>query len=342
MRAAVLAAPGGPEKLVPGERPVPEPTGDQFLVRVSACGICGHDLLARKGSLAAKPGQVLGHEIAGRVEALGPQGDPAWLGRRVALVQRFPCGSCAECRAGHTNTCRTGPGFYGEDLPGGYAEYVLAGPLNTVALPDSVGDAEGAILSCALGTGLHALRRARVGEGDVVLVTGAGGGVGVHTVRIAAALGQRVIAVTGSAAKAEALRESGADAVVPVSAGAPGVRAAAAELGRPRGVDAAIETTGAPTFVLSVRSLAPRGRLAIVGNTDPKAVELQLGLMILKELDVSGSAHANREELLEVVELAASGRVTPVPPREFPLEDIAAAHAAAESGVLIGRAVVRP
>lgn len=339
MRAAVLTA---PDRFEVHDRPVPEPTADQLLVRVAACGICGHDVLARKGLLAAKPGQVLGHEIAGRVEAVGPAGDTSWVGRRVALVQRFPCGTCAECVAGHTNTCRGGPGFYGEDLPGGYAEYVLAGPLNAVALPDTIDDVSGAILSCALGTGLHALRRTRTAAGDVVLVTGASGGVGVHTVRIAAALGAAVIAVTSSESKKQALLDSGAHAVVTVAEGAPAVRAAAADLGRPRGADVAIETTGTPTFGLSLKALAPHGRLAVVGNTDPGAVEVHLGLLIVKELEIVGSAHANRRELLDVVDLVSSGQVTPVPPRVWSLDDVAAAHAAVESGALVGRAVVRP
>jgi D-arabinose 1-dehydrogenase-like Zn-dependent alcohol dehydrogenase len=238
--------------------------------------------------------------------------------------------------------CRTGPGFYGEDLPGGYAEYVLSGPLNTVALPDSIDDVSGAILSCALGTALHALRRAQASAGDVVLVTGASGGVGIHAVQIAAASGAAVIAATSSDDKTAALLEAGARTVVGVSAGATAVRAAAAELGRPRGVDAAVETTGTPTFALSLRSLAPRGRLAIVGNTDPKAVELHLGLMILKELVVLGSAHADRQELLDVVEMVSSGQVTPMPAQVWPLDDVAAAHAAVESGTLVGRAVVQP
>ncbi|MEU4673581.1 alcohol dehydrogenase catalytic domain-containing protein [Amycolatopsis sp. NPDC023774] len=300
MRAAVLTA---PDRFEVHDRPVPEPAADQLLVRVAACGICGHDVLARKGLLAAPPGQVLGHEIAGRVEAVGPAGDASWVGRRVALVQRFPCGTCAECLAGHTNTCRSGPGFYGEDLPGGYA---------------------------------------RAAAGDLVLVTGASGGVGVHTVRIADALGATVIAVTSSDSRKQALLDSGARAVVTLAEGAPAVRAAAADLGRPRGVDVAIETTGTPTFGLSLKALAPRGRLAVVGNTDPGAVEVHLGLVILKELEIAGSAHANRRELLDVVDLVSSGKVTPVPPRIWPLGDVAAAHAAVESGELVGRAVVRP
>jgi len=169
MPVVELAAHGGPEVLVPATRPVPVPAADQLLVRVGACGVCGHDALARRGLLAAPVGSVLGHEIAGRVEAAGAD-VTGWVGRRVALVQRIPCGVCAECAAGTTARCRQGPGFYGEDLPGGYAGFVLASPLNAVPLPDEVDDVTGALLSCAVGTGLKALHTAGVRAGDVVVV----------------------------------------------------------------------------------------------------------------------------------------------------------------------------
>lgn len=177
MRVVELVGVGGPEVLRPATRPTPRPAADQLLVRVGACGVCGHDALARRGELAAGTGSVLGHELAGRVVSVGHAVDDGWRGRRVALVQRIPCGDCADCADGLTTLCRRGPGFYGEDLPGGYAEYVVASPLNAVSLPDSIDDATGAILSCAVGTGFRALRSAAVGADDVVVVTGAGGGV---------------------------------------------------------------------------------------------------------------------------------------------------------------------
>lgn len=340
MRAVVLEHPGGPEGLRLDRRPVPEPEADELLVRVRACGVCGHDLLARQGRLAAGPGTVLGHEIAGSVEALGAGADPSWLGRRVALVQRRPCGRCEQCRGGHTNACRSGPGFYGEDVPGGYGEYVLASPLNTVPLPDAIDDATGAILSCAVGTGLHALRRAELSPGDVVAVTGSTGGVGLHTVQLAAARGLHVVALTRQNGARDDLLAAGADEVVLVEEGTAGVRAAAARLGRPAGADAVVDTAGTPTFQLSLRSLAPRGRLVVVGNTEPGAVELGLGLVILKELVVLGSAHADRDELAEVVELVAASTIRPVVGQRWPLEAAVEAHAAVEAGAVTGRAVL--
>jgi len=341
MRVVELAACGGPEVLVAATRPVPEPAPGQLLVRVGAVGVCGHDLLARRGLLAARPGSVLGHEIAGEVVGLGDGTPPGWAGRRVALVQRIPCGTCEWCADGRTTSCRSGPGFYGEDLPGGYAQYVVASPLNAVPLPDHVDLATGAILSCAVGTGRRALRAAEVGAGDVVVVTGAGGGVGVHTVALAHHLGAVVVALTGSPGKVDALRALGADRVL-ARADVREVRAALAELGRPRGADAAVEITGGPTFTTALRALAPRGRLALVGNTEPAALPLDPGLTIVKELRVHGSAHADRDDLAAVVDLVAAGAVAPVATVRRPLAEAAAAHADLEVRAVTGRTVLQP
>ncbi|SDG33986.1 D-arabinose 1-dehydrogenase, Zn-dependent alcohol dehydrogenase family [Klenkia brasiliensis] len=341
MRVAELAAHGGPEVLVRGTRPVPEPAADQLLVRVGACGVCGHDALARRGLLAAPVGSVLGHEVAGRVEAVGADVDGDWTGRRVALVQRIPCGWCPECAAGTTARCRQGPGFYGEDLPGGYAEYVVASPLNAVPLPDGVDDVAGALLTCAVGTGLKALRTAGVQAGDVVVVTGAGGGVGVHAVQLARHLGAVVVAVTGDASKVAALQDAGATEVA-VRPDGRELRRIAAGLDRPRGVDVVVETTGAPTFAVVLRALRPGGRLVLVGNTAPADLPLDPGLLIVRELAVLGSAHATRADLVEVVDLVTVGVVRPVAAQVWPLAHAAAAHAALDGRTLVGRAVLVP
>lgn len=340
MRAVELTALGGPEVLVPVSRPAPSPDAGEFLVRVGACGVCGHDALARRGELAAKAGAILGHEIAGTVVASGSDDVADWVGRRVALNQRLACGRCPDCAGGRASACREGRGFYGEDLPGGYAEFVVATPGNAVVVPDSVDDTTAAILSCAVGTGLRALRSARVDAGQIVVVTGAGGGVGLHTVAIARLIGAQVVAVTGSPVKAPELYRAGAAAVV-----APDrteLRNAITALGGRRGAHVAVEVTGGPTFALALRALTPGGCLVLVGNTEPDALPLDPGLTILKELRVHGSAHADRDDLAEVVDLVASGRLEPSPPSRWALDDARDAHAALDARTVTGRAVLVP
>ena len=204
MKATILTKFGGPEALQSGEMPSPRWLGHQMLIRVAACGVCGHDVHNRQGHFPdTHPPCVMGHEIAGTVEEVGALVTAFQPGDRVALTQRISCGVCATCRAGRDNLCRSGPGFYGEQISGGYGEFVIASERNAVRLPDSIDLETGAILSCAVGTGWHALGRARLKAGDSVVVTGATGGVGIHTVELARMLGLRVIAITASESKVE-------------------------------------------------------------------------------------------------------------------------------------------
>lgn len=341
MRAIRLNGFGGPGVFEAVEIEIPRPSPGEFLVRVKACGVCGHDVLSRSGKLSASKGDILGHEIAGTVEAVGSSDLDDWLGKRVALVQRRPCGKCPDCQAGHTSQCRLGPGFYGDDIQGGYAEFVLAGPLNAVRLPAAIDDVTAAVLSCGVGTGLHALRAAEITASDVVVITGAGGGVGLHAVQLASHYECRVIAITSNSDKVAAIEASGADEVL-VRPSIREIRTVATRFGRPRGADAVLEITGAPQFATSLRVLAPRGRLVLIGNVRPETIPLDPGLTIVKELQIVGSSHATRDDLVEVINLVASGRIHPVIAQTFPLSEVAAAHAALEARNSAGRLVVVP
>lgn len=341
MKAAVVRRFGGPEVLEVEDVADPFPADHEMLVAVAACGVCGHDLLARRGLLGTRLPAILGHEISGTVEAVGPGVSGFAVGDRVALVQRDPCGQCDTCLRGAENLCKSGCGFYGEDRPGGYAEYVLATPSNAVHLPPQIDLAAGAVLSCALGTGWHALRRVRATPGEVVLVTGAGGGVGLHALQLCRHLGAHAIAVTSSPGKREALLQQGAEHVVVLAQGSPSLRDQVRQLTGGALADVVLEVAGPPTFRQSLSALAPQGRLALIGNVDPQDVPLTPGLMILKELSVVGSAHGTRDDLAEVVELVAAGHVKPVVAEEIPLSEVARSHAPPTRDT-IGRRLIRP
>ncbi|MDP9393492.1 MAG: alcohol dehydrogenase catalytic domain-containing protein [Actinomycetota bacterium] len=341
MRAVVLRQYGGPDALRLEEVPGPSAADDEILVEVSACGVCGHDLLARQGRLGTPLPAILGHEISGVVSAVGSAVDGFEVGDRVALVQRDPCGQCPQCTSGAENLCRRGRGFYGEDQPGGYAGYVRASARNTVKLPPEIGQDAGAILSCAIGTGWHALRRTGAARGEIVLVTGAGGGVGLHALQLCRHLGMHVIAVTGEDSKRDRLLELGADSVVVLDPRRASLRD---EVRRATGgqlADVVLEVAGPPTFSRSLAALAPRGRLALIGNVDPQDVVLAPGLVILKELSVVGSAHGTRADLEAVLELVTAGHVEPLIAEAMPLADAAHAHEAPTQGAL-GRRVLLP
>jgi len=339
MDAVILERFGGPEALRHGQVDRPAFRADQMLVRVAACGICGHDLLNRAGHFGAtRLPAVMGHEIAGTVERVGDLVNQFKPGDRVALLQRQPCGLCRSCRAGRENLCRSGAGFYGEEISGGYGEYVVASERNAVLLPPGIPFHLGAVLSCAVGTGFHALLRARLHAGEAVVITGASGGVGINTVQIAKLMGLRTFAITASAGKESELRKAGADEVIVTPDCEFHERVRAATAGE--GAAAVIEIAGAPTFASSIRSVRAGGRVVLVGNVAPGRVAFNPAVSILKEIEFIGSGHAVLTDLREVINLVEHQRLAPPIAATLPLTEAASAHRLLESRSTIGRYVL--
>jgi D-arabinose 1-dehydrogenase-like Zn-dependent alcohol dehydrogenase len=345
MQAVVLRDFGPSANLVPEEVDTPAPGPGEVLLRVRACGVCYHDVIARRGggrrtSVPALP-TILGHEVAGEVVAVGP-GVTGWAyGHRAATLQRLACGECRECLNGRPSLCRRDRRSFGEELPGGYAEYMVAPVAGLGRVPLGLGWATAAATCCTTGTAVHCVRsRARVQPGELVLVTGASGGVGLQAIQVAVLDGARVIAVSSSADKEACLREAGATDVVI----APDLDFASqvAELTHGEGVDVALEIVGSRTFEQTLRSLAPGGRLVVIGNLDAGQVALDPGLVIVEELEILGAYATTRAELEEAMALVATGRVQPFVCEELPLKEAARAHQRLEDRQASGRMVLCP
>ena len=341
MRAIVMNEFGGPEVLQLAEVPAPSPDAlatNEVLLRVRAVGVCYHDLINRRGDLPrTKLPSILGHEIAGEVVAVGESPNGFRVGDRVATVQRVPCDACDLCHGGRPTLCRDGV-FFGEEIPGGYAEYTVAPSLGLAYIPESIPFAEASICDCTIGTAIHVVRQGRVHPQESVLITGASGGVGLHAIQVCKLGGSRVIAVTSSPEKEEGLRAAGAGEVIV----APDLRFSdeARRLTEGDGVDVVLEITGALTFDESVRSLRPSGRLVMVGNLETKRVSFMPGLMILKELEFIGSFATTPDELAEAFRLVEDGSIRPVLAETLPLEEAARAHELLYDRKVTGRLVL--
>jgi D-arabinose 1-dehydrogenase-like Zn-dependent alcohol dehydrogenase len=336
LKAVVAQCPGGVDVLDRVDLPDPMPGERDLLVRVSATGVCGHDVLSRRGAFPRlRFPAVLGHEIAGCVVAVGADVTEFAVGDRIVSTQNQACGRCADCRAEADNRCRRGRGILGHHCDGVTADFVVVSERSAVLLPANVDDAEGAVLACAVGTALHALRRGRVAAGESVLVTGAGGGVGIHALPLIRHLGAHSIA-WARRETADVLQANGAEEVLTGDLDASRVIDAT----RGRGVDVVLEIVGAASFDRSLRCLRPGGRLVLVGNADAATIQMRAARAILGEVEIVASLGCTRAELSEVVDLVTTGTVTPRIAKRFSSDEWRQAHAAVERGGNLGRVVV--
>jgi acryloyl-coenzyme A reductase len=339
MKAVVIEAFGPPQNLRLRDFPTPRPGRQDILVKVEAAGVCHHDVLHRAGKLpGAKAGIVPGHETAGEVIAVGPEVTTHVIGDRVVIYQRRFCGQCRNCLRGRQDMCRA-LGAPAVDTEGGYAEFVCVPANMGIKIPAGV-DWEGAALSCCpIGTSLRALKAvAGVNPGDSVLINGASGGLGVHQIQIARALGGIPIAVTTNPAKVEFLKSLGAENVIAV----PDL-AYAAEVWRltgKRGVDIAIDNLGA-TLPETLRCMTQGGIVVVLGNVSGEPVPVSPGLLIGRRLRISGSGMATLEDVQQSLAMLQAGMVKPIISATVKFSEAAQAHTMLEARAVEGRLMMR-
>jgi acryloyl-coenzyme A reductase len=345
MRAVVVEQPGPPSVLKLRSVPEPALAPNDVRIAVKACGVCFHDVVVRNGTfrMGVSMPVILGHEVAGIVESVGSAVQRFKPGERVAAtLHRHICGHCRYCRNGHETSCPDRVFLGDAGLNGGYAELVCIGEDNLLHLPPEVPFEHAAIAACAIGTELNAVRDVgQVRPGERVLVTGAGGGLGIHGVQLARLAGAFTIAVTTSEHKADLIKAAGADHVLVVKRGedySPQVKSLAGG----EGVDVVIDNVGSPMFHLVRRSLADGGRWVLVGQLTGDFVSVSPAQLFLHDLRLLSAKAASLSQLADAVALLQAGRVSAHVEKPLPLEEAAAAHASLESGSVLGRLVIAP
>jgi acryloyl-coenzyme A reductase len=339
MKAVTFRAFGGPEVLEPTEVERPEPGSDDVLVRIHAAGVCYHDVLSRGGKIpGGKPGRILGHEIAGEIVAAGANVAPMRMGERVVIYQRLFCGTCRYCLAGRQDLCRNSR-VLGEQGGGGYAEFACVPARNAIRIPEGLDMTAAALAVCPVGTSVRAiLGVAALEPGQTVLITGAGGGLGLHQIQVARSVQARVIAVTSSSDKAESVRAAGAHEVIV----APDLKFSGEvwRLTGKQGADVLLENVVTGTFGESLRSCAQHASVVVLGNIGARPVELEPGLVIARRIRIAGSGNATFKDVHTALHLLASGAVKPVIGRVLPFPQAARAHALMEGRAVTGRVVL--
>jgi acryloyl-coenzyme A reductase len=340
MKAVTFSEFGAPAVLKATVVEQPQPGPDDVLVRIHAAGICYHDVLSRAGRIpGGAPGRILGHEIAGEIVEIGANVPAERMGERVVIYQRLYCGQCRYCLSGRQDLCRNSR-VLGESGGGGYAEFTCAPARNAVRMPDGLDMTAAALAVCPVGTSVRsALGVAKVEPGQVVLITGAGGGLGLHQIQVVKSVNAHAIAVTSSEAKAEIVRKAGADEVI-IS---PDLKFSGEVWRRTgkQGADVVLENVVSDTFGESLRSTAQNAIVVVLGNIGTKRVEIDPGLIIARRIRIAGSGNATYQDVRIALHLLATGAVKPFIGRVLPFPKAAEGHALMEGRDVVGRVVLK-
>ena len=319
MRAVQVSCLDGPRAVTVIELPEPVASAEQVVIEVRAAGVTYPEVLQTRGLYQLKPALpfTLGSEIAGVVRS-APEGAAVRAGDRVAALSFF----------------------------GGFAE-VAAAPAEAVfPLPDNVSYSAGAALVVNYLTAHFALnKRGQLRAGETVLVHGAAGGVGTASIQYAIHLGAQVIAVASTPDKRQVALDAGAHHAI----AADGFLAAAKEVTSGRGVDLIVDPVGGDRFTDSLRSLAPEGRLLVLGFVGGEIPTVRVNRLLLNNTSVVGVAWGEyalsnpgyiQQQWADLAPLIASGALAPPIGHSFPLEQAGEALALMEERSAAGKVVL--
>jgi NADPH:quinone reductase len=324
MTAIEITEPGGPEKLHPTQRPVPQPASGEVLIQVAAAGVNRPDCLQRQGSYPPPPGasDIPGLEVAGTVVALG-EGVDAWqVGDPVCALL-------------------TG---------GGYAEYCIAPAPQCLPIPVGLSAQQAAALPETFFTvWSNVFDRARLQPDEILLVHGGASGIGTTAIQMATALGSRVFATVGGGEKVQPCLALGAERVIDYRE--EDFVQIVKEITNNKGVDVILDMVGGDYVQRNLSALAVEGRLVFIAFLRGAKVELNLAPVMMKRLTITGStlrarpiadkapiAQALRETVWPLLE---NGAIRPLIDRVFPLTEAAAAHTLMESNRHVGKLLLR-
>jgi alcohol dehydrogenase, propanol-preferring len=327
MVGMALGAVGAP--LQPVERTVAAPERGQVVVRVAACGICRTDLHVIDGDLPnPKPHVIPGHEIIGRVTAVGPGVDSFKVGDRVGIPWLgATCGRCRFCRSGRENLCDR-PGFTGYTIDGGYAQFATANAAYAFKIPQLYSDAEAAPLMCAGLIGYRAWKLVRTARRLGIY----GFGAAAHIVaQLAVFHGQEVYAFTraGDAPAQKLARALGAQWAGP------------SEEKPPQLLDAAIIFAPVGPLVPLALAALNKGGTLVLGGIHMTDIPPMPYALLWGERVICSVANLTRQDAVEFLKLAPR---VPIRPHvtTFPLADANDAIARLRAGKLTGAAVLIP
>ncbi len=314
------------------------PTGNQIQVEIEACGVCHRDLIDRSGRFKFIRVPITpGHEAVGRVTKVGPDVVEWQVGDRVATMHRDFCGECEACKDNEVSLCAGAAAVLGLLVNGGYATHMVAPERCFYAMDDNVEAKQAAIFHCTLGTAYRGLTRfGKIKAGSRVAIVGANGGVGAAAIQIVDRMGAYPIAIVRDSFHHDFLMSLGAAEVLVDPGNTFHKRLSGGT------ANIVLDCVGEPTFNSSMRSLRVGGKMVVVGNIVPEKASLNLGYIITRGLQITGSSGASRVDMENVLRLHREKPFHSIIHQELSLDEADKAQRLVRSGGLRGRIVLTP
>ena len=332
MRAVQVSRAKGPLEMV--EREIPEPGAEEVRIKVEACGVCHSDSLVKEGLMPVAYPRIPGHEVVGRVDAVGAGVTRLTVGQRVGVGWHGgQCGHCDNCRRGDFFACLLGPIVTGLTRDGGYAEYMTASEDGVALVPEDLSSVEAAPLMCAGVTTYNALRNSGARGGDVVAVLGLGG-LGHLGVQFAAKMGFHTVGIARGKDKEALALQMGAKRYIDSQ-----TENVAGELKKLGGAKVVLATvTNGDAMSATIGGLAPNGTLLILGAADPFQVSpVQL---LSSKLSVKGWYSGTSIDSQDTMNFSSLTGVRSMN-EEYPLDKVEEAYARMMGGKARFRVVLR-
>ncbi|SVA26918.1 uncharacterized protein METZ01_LOCUS79772 [marine metagenome] len=339
MKAVRIHKHGGVDMLKWEDIPTPQAGPGQIQVEVKATSLNHLDLWVREGIPGVPFPLVTGSDAAGIVSAVGKGVDTNRIGEKVMIQPLIYCNQCSVCQSGNENFCE-GLGILGETQQGVNAEKIVVDQFQAVPFPSFLDFEQAAAFGLVAQTSYQMLvNRAELLADELVLLWGAGSGVGSMGIQIAKAMGARVIAISGSDEKLTNAKGLGADYVLNYNND--DMLSQVSEISKGKGVDVVFEHVGQVTWEISMRSLGHGGRLVTCGATTGNKAHINLTHLFFKQQSILGSTMGTRSAFDGAMTLLNEEKIKPVVDKVFPMATIADAHKYLETGSQFGKVVLK-
>jgi propanol-preferring alcohol dehydrogenase len=338
LKALILKGPNEPFTFE--DVPDPIPQNGEAVAKVLACGSGLTIQHVKAGRTKVNFPIIIGHEITAEIVDLRGDCGELKVGMPVTAYFYLTCGYCKWCKINRETLCNNFKGYIGRQINGGYAEYISLPAKNFIPIPLSINYKENpietGIISDAIATPLKVIKKARIGITDKVGVIGAGGGLGIHMLRMLNLYNVKTIAIETKQIKEKSCRDSGASEFINPNSNSK--KEVIEDFTNNSGLDVVIDFVSSKSSLeTGTELLGSGGRLVTLGGSG-EFFNIDSGNMLLKEIEIIGSRYCSKQEVIDSLNLVSRGLITPLVTEKVSPYQANDLHERIEKGNVIGRA----